>query len=69
MQCIVKVTIWVVDVDTVLSKDSHDLSMAMLGSNPEGIQAILVLLVDVDHFVLKHETYEFIATECNMISK
>ena len=58
MECVVALLVCVVDVDALLRKDSHDVSMAAPGCDPERIQAVLVLLVYVNHLVFEHQSHE-----------
>ena len=62
MQSIVSLMICIVDFDATLSQDSHDFTVTILGRYPESVQAFLVLLVDVNHFIFEHEAHKFFAT-------
>ena len=58
MERIVPLCIAIIDHDTCLGKHSHNIAVAAAGRDPESIQTILVLLIDVDHLILKHKSYE-----------
>ena len=55
VQSIVSILVSVVNVDSVLCQDSHDVPMATPRCDPERIQAFFILLVYVDHLVLEHQ--------------
>ena len=58
MEGVVALLVCVVNVDALLRKDAHDVSMAAPGCDPERIQAVFVLLVYVNHLVFKHQSHE-----------
>lgn len=58
MERIVPLCIAVIDHDTCLSKHSHNVAVAAAGRDKESIQTMLVLLIDVDHLILKHKSYK-----------
>ena len=39
----------------MLGQNAKHFAMTALSSNPEGIQALFICLIDVDHLVLEHE--------------
>ena len=54
MQSIVSLLICVIDIDTVFSQHSHDVAVTAPRCDPKCIQTVVVLFVNVDHFVLQH---------------
>ena len=54
MQSIVSLLICVIDIDTVFSQHSHDVAVTAPRCNPEGIQTVVVLFVNIDHLVFQH---------------
>ena len=61
VQSIVPLWICIVDVDAVLGEHAHYVSMATASCNPKGIHALLILLINVNHRILKHQTHKFLA--------
>ena len=60
VQSIVAMAVTVIDLDARFCQHAHNFAMAVLGGNPERVQSHLVLLIDVDHLVFKHEAHEFL---------
>ena len=63
MQGIIAFPVHVVDVDSRLCKDPHDVAMATPRGNPERIQSIFILLINVNHLVLQHESHKSFTIE------
>jgi len=60
VQGIVALIVRVVDLDTSLSQNTHNLAVPVLRCNPERVQPFIVVLVDVDHLVFQHQSHKFL---------
>ena len=69
MQRIVPMDICVVDFAAVFSEDAHHVAMAVLGCDPEGVEPLLVLLVNINHLIFEHELHKVLTKSIIMSEK
>ena len=60
---IIAFLICIVDLNAIFGQNAHYIAIAKPSGRPKCIQPLLILLVDIDHLVFKHQSHELLATK------
>ena len=67
MQSVIASFVCVVNIYAVLGQNAKHFSMATLSSDPKGIQALFISLIDVNHLVFEHEPDEVLTVKVSLL--